>query len=129
MSTSVAAFAHGTASPGEAQAVCGRRLAIGPMRNAMETSSRAADQGPIEILGPDVRTPEAVWRRLSKGENAPWLDDIGQLRTDHDDLDRSLDIWSVALIAALSDPERRETAARIVARLRKLSDEIETQRG
>ncbi len=47
------------------------------------------------------------------------------MRADGDDFEASLDIWSVALTACLKDPQRRETASTVLARLRKLADETE----
>jgi hypothetical protein len=91
----------------------------------MDDSSRIVGSGSIEILGPADQAPRAVWRWLSQRETEPWLDEIGALRAEQDDLDRSLDIWSIALIAALSAPERREAASRVMARLRKLSDTMD----
>jgi hypothetical protein len=71
------------------------------------------------------RAADAVWRRLADGLSSEWLLDIRNLRTDGDDLDATLDIWSVALIAELKDPARRDTASTVLGRLRHLSDEIE----
>ena len=73
------------------------------------------------------RAADAVWRRLCEGLSARWLDDIRRLRTESDDFEKSLDIWSVALTAALKDPDRRETASTVLARLRQLSDDIESR--
>ena len=65
---------------------------------------------------------DAVWRRLCQGLSAPWLDEIGALRADGDGFEASLDIWSVALTAALRDRDRRPTASPILARLRRLAE-------
>lgn len=67
--------------------------------------------------------PAAVWRQFTAGLAEPWLEEIGRMRVDDDDLERSMDIWSVMLIAALRDPVRRPTAAAVIARLRRFSDE------
>ena len=80
---------------------------------------------PVAITRPSDRAAEAVWRRLCEGLSEPWLDEIAALRADGDDFEASLDIWSVALTASLKDSERRETAAAVLARLRKLADETE----
>jgi hypothetical protein len=69
------------------------------------------------------RAAEAVWRRLCEGVTAPWLDEVRDLRTHLDDFETSLDIWSVALTAALRDPERKETASLVLMRLNALGDE------
>ena len=49
-----------------------------------------------------------------------WLDLMAA-----DDIDATLDIWSVALIAELKVPGRKEPASTVLGRLRRLSDEIE----
>lgn len=71
------------------------------------------------------RAADAVWRRLADGLNEPWLDDVRGLRTGGDDLDATLDMWSIALIAELKNPDRKSAASTVLARLRQLSDEIE----
>lgn len=71
------------------------------------------------------RAAEAIWRRLCEGLSESWLDDIRRLRTASDEFDASLDIWSVALAAELKDADHRDTASIVLARLRKLSEEIE----
>ena len=99
----------------------------------MATSSRASQdpttgRKPIAITRPADRAADAVWRRLCVGYTASagsWLDEIGNLRVPGDDFPRSLDIWSVALTAALKDPDRRETASAVLARLRRLSEDTE----
>ena len=67
------------------------------------------------------RAARAVWRRLCLGASASWLDEIWALRTAGDGFEASLDIWSVALTAALRDPDRKQIASTVLARLRKLS--------
>ncbi len=67
------------------------------------------------------RAARAVWRRLCLGTSASWLDEIWALRITGDGFEASLDIWSVALTAALKDPDRKEIASTVLARLRKLS--------
>ena len=73
-----------------------------------------------------------MWRRLCVGltvSTGSWLDEIGDLRVPGDDFPRSLDIWSVALTAALKDPDRRETASAVLARLRRLGEDTEDPGG
>jgi hypothetical protein len=74
--------------------------------------SRAAD-----------RAARAVWRRLCLGTSAPWLEEIWDLRTTGDGFESTLDIWSVALTAALKDADRKEIAATVLARLGRLTDQ------
>ena len=76
-----------------------------------------------------VRAADAVWRRLSAGLRESWLDDIRGLRADNDDFEATLNIWSAALTVELKDPGRRETASIVVARLRKLAEELEDPGG
>ena len=57
------------------------------------------------------------------GTATPWLDEIWALRTAGDGFEAALDIWSVALTAALKDPDRKETASTVLARLHKLTDQ------
>lgn len=71
------------------------------------------------------RAADALWRRISDSLSEPWLDRIRDLRHDGDDVDVSLDIWSIALIAELKVPEHRADASTLLGRLRQLSDEIE----
>ena len=71
------------------------------------------------------RAADAIWRRLSEGLSEPWLEKIGSLRHDGDDLDVSLDIWSIALIAELKVPPHKGYASMVLGRLRQLSDDIE----
>jgi len=91
------------------------------------TPERVGTKGPVEIdvAAPGGGSPAAVWRQLTAGFSEPWLREIGLMRVDDDDLERSMDIWSVMLIAALRVPERRKTAAAVIARLRRLSDAVE----
>ena len=84
---------------------------------------------PVEIASPVPVAPDVAWRRLCNGLSASWLDEIRDHRMERDDLDTSLDIWAVALIAALKDPARRATAATMLGRLRRLSDEKERRDG
>ncbi len=86
------------------------------------------------ITRPADRAANAVWRRLcagftaSSGPSGPsgsWLHDIGDLRVPGDNFQTSLDIWSVALTAALKNPTRRETASVVLTRLRRLAEETE----
>ena len=74
------------------------------------------------------RAADAVWRRLRARLSEEWLDAIRRLRTKDDDFEASLDIWTVALTAELKNPARRETAASMLARLRKLAEGIEEAR-
>ena len=76
---------------------------------------------PVVITRPADRAADAVWRRLCEGLTESWLDEIGALRIPGDDFEASLDIWSVALTAALKEPAQRETASHVLARLRKLA--------
>ena len=69
------------------------------------------------------RAARAVWRRLCLATSAPWLDEIWALRTAGDGFEATLDIWSVALTAALKDPDRKEIASTVLTRLRKLTDQ------
>jgi hypothetical protein len=71
------------------------------------------------------RAADAVWRRLAEGLSEPWLENIRSLRREGDDIDVSLDIWSVALIAELKNPDHKSHASTVLGRLRQLSDEIE----
>ena len=99
----------------------------------MATSSRASQDPttgskPVAITRSADRAADAVWRRLCVGLAAPsrsWLDEIGTLRVPGDDFPASMDIWSVALTAALKNPTRRETASVVLTRLRRLSEETE----
>ena len=96
----------------------------------MATSSRAfrdptTGGKPVAITRPADRAADAVWRRLCVGFTKPWLDEIANLRVPGDDFPASLDIWSVALTAALRDTDRRETASVVLARLRRLGEETE----
>jgi hypothetical protein len=98
----------------------------------MGTSSPSPDRAapapleiPIGMSAPADRSPEDVWRRLTAGCNESWLAEIGTLRVEDDDLERSLDIWSIMLIAALRDPKRRDTAAAVLARLRRMTDTLD----
>ncbi len=75
----------------------------------------------LNITRASDRAARAVWRRLCLGASAPWLDEIWALRITGDGFEASLDIWSVALTAALKDPDRKEIASTVLARLRKLS--------
>ncbi len=96
----------------------------------MATSSRTSQdpttgRKPVAITRPADRAANAVWRRLSVGVPASagsWLDDIRLLRVPGDGFQASLDIWSVALTAALKNPSRRETASVVLTRLRRLAD-------
>ena len=67
-------------------------------------------------------SPQVVWRQLCEGLSAPWLDEPGSLPVESDDLETSLDIWSVGLTAALKDPARQKIASQVLARLHKLAD-------
>lgn len=96
----------------------------------MATSQPPAHDPSTERVSPaDIRhmdrATDAIWRRLAEGIVAPWLDDIRTLRAPGDDIDASLDMWSIALIAELKDPGRKAYASTVLARLRQLSDEIE----
>ena len=96
----------------------------------MATSPRAARDSttgrtPVAITRPVDRAANAVWRRLCVGCSASWLDEIGVLRVPGDDFQTSLDIWSVALTAALKDPDHREIASVVLTRLRRLAEETE----
>lgn len=71
------------------------------------------------------RAARAVWRRLCLGLSAPWLDEIWKLRATGDGFDASLDIWSVALTAALKDAARREVASTVLSRLRRLTEQAD----
>lgn len=118
-----------SAAPVKPAAICDCTRRIFPMilwTMAGPTPSRPTSgtvRKPVTITQPADRAAEAMWRRLCAGARAPWLDDIGRLRADGDDPEASLDIWSVALAAALKDPARRQTAASVLARLRKMGDQ------
>ncbi|MHC4990533.1 MAG: hypothetical protein ACYTGC_06090 [Planctomycetota bacterium] len=71
------------------------------------------------------RAADAVWRLLCQGESAPWLEMIRTLRVEQDSFEATMDIWAVALTAELKDPAHREVASRVLARLRRLSEELE----
>ncbi len=75
----------------------------------------------LDVTRASDRAARAVWRRLCLGTSASWLDEIWALRITGDGFEASLDIWSVALTAALKDPDRKEIASTVLARLRKLS--------
>ncbi len=112
--------------------ICGRNARSDPMRPRMGTSSPTPDRTapapleiPIGMSAPADQSPEEVWRRLTAGDTESWLAEIGALRVEDDDLERSLDIWSIMLIAALRDPERRDTAAAVLARLRRMADAMD----
>ncbi len=75
----------------------------------------------LDVTRAADRAARAVWRRLCLGTSASWLDEIWALRITGDGFEASLDIWSVALTAALKDPDRKEIASTVLARLRKLS--------
>ena len=77
----------------------------------------------LDVSRPSDRAARAVWRRLCLGASAPWLDEIWALRSAGDGFEAALDIWSVALTAALKDPDRKETASTVLARLHKLTDQ------
>ena len=77
---------------------------------------------PVDIRTTPDQAATAAWRQLTSGLSASWLHEIETMRTKNDDLDISLDIWSIALIAALKDDTRRETASIVLTRLRRLDD-------
>ena len=79
----------------------------------------------LDVSRASDRAARAVWRRLCLGTSATWLDEIWDLRTVGDGFEATLDIWSVALTAALKDPDRKETASTVLARLHKLTDRPE----
>ena len=81
-----------------------------------------AESKPVVITDPADQAADTAWQTLSEGFSESWLDDVRVLRTDGDDLDTSFDIWSVALIAALKQPERKNVASTILTRLRRLDD-------
>lgn len=72
---------------------------------------------PIEVAVPTDDAAPALWRRLTSGLTDPWLDEIAVIPIEGDDIETSLDIWTVALTAALRDGTRRETAACVLKRL------------
>ncbi len=69
------------------------------------------------------RAARAVWRRLCLGLSASWLDEIWALRVDGDGFESTLDIWSVALTAALRHPDRQEIASTVLSRLNRLTEQ------
>ncbi len=79
----------------------------------------------LDVTRASDRAARAVWRRLCLGMSAAWLDEIWALRTANDGFEATLDIWSVALTAALKDPDRKETASSVLARLHKLTDQTD----
>ncbi|MHC5115291.1 MAG: hypothetical protein ACYTGP_12785 [Planctomycetota bacterium] len=83
----------------------------------------AADTNPIEINTPADQAADALWEKLCEGCDAPWLEEIRELRYEGDDLERSLDVWSVGLIAALKQPGRREQASVVLARLSQMPED------
>ncbi|MHC5114579.1 MAG: hypothetical protein ACYTGP_09150 [Planctomycetota bacterium] len=75
---------------------------------------------PTRPVAIDLKTDDSVdatWRRLCAEVRASWLEEIRTLRVSDDDLETSLDIWTVALTAELKDTTRRETASTLLARL------------
>ena len=75
---------------------------------------------PVAITRPSDRAADVIWRRLCEGFSTPWLEEIGAVRADGDDFEASMDIWSVALTAALRNPEYREVAGVVLTRLRRM---------
>ena len=69
------------------------------------------------------RAAEAVWRRLTEGITADWLNDVRDTRAEGDDYSTTLDIWSAALTAELQNPAHKEDAAVVLTRLTKLWSE------
>jgi hypothetical protein len=94
-----------------------------------QASDPLAPSAPVTDVVPSGRlsdrAADAVWRRLCDGLSDDWLAEARDLRSDGDDFETSLDVWSVALIAALKDPDRKETASTVLTRLRRMADGLD----
>lgn len=71
------------------------------------------------------RAADAVWRRLCDGVTAEWLEEIRGLRTNGDDFEASMDIWTVALTAELKNPTHKDDAAEVLGRLQHYAHHLE----
>ena len=89
-----------------------------------ESSSRRTAGAGAETGGGDGDpAADAAWQAISAGLSESWLEDIRGLRTERDDVETSLNIWSVALTAELRNPAHRRTASLMLARLVDLPEE------
>ena len=96
----------------------------GSMANPTPIPNRTtAGWEPVAITQPADDAAEAAWQKLCEGLTASWLDEIASLRAVGDDLEASLDIWSIALTAELKNPDHKDSDALVLTRLRKLADE------
>ncbi|MCP3904987.1 MAG: hypothetical protein GY715_15290 [Planctomycetes bacterium] len=92
------------------------------MTTSSPTSRSIAPTEPIVIMTPEDEAADALWAGLCAGCDAPWLDEVRDLRYHGDDVERALDVWSVGLIAALKQPDRREVASVVLRRLSRMPD-------
>ena len=85
-------------------------------------SPSSITETPHPTNDPDVAA-ETLWALLSHGCDAAWLEEVHDLRAKGDDIETTLSIWCVALTARLRDPDRKEAAQYVLAKIHHLLEE------